>query len=315
MIKVAGIFKIMDYPDKRKIHTSPIPLLGGVAIFLSFNLGVLVSMDYNLPLKGIIYGATLIFLVGLLDDVNHIPAKYRLFIQVLSVGVLFVSGIYLKIFPFRYLNLIFTLIWIVGITNALNFLDNMDWLAVGITMVSALFFFIISNLSGDRWLGFISVSVVGSCLGFSFYNFPPAKIFLGDSGATFLGFVLASIAVMGEWSNESRIVGIVIPVLILYVLIFDMILITVLRILEGKVKNFREWLEYTGKDHFSHRLVALGFSPMRAILFVIYCCIILGSLSVFLYKISSPLVSLLSLIIVFSVSIYSLKVFYGRYLK
>ena len=315
MMKLAGIFKIMDYPNERKIHAKPIPLLGGIAIFLSFNLGVFVSMDYNIPLKGVIYGGTLIFLVGLIDDLKHIPARYRLFIQILSVGILFSCGICLKIFPFKWLNYLFTIIWVVGITNAMNFLDNMDWLAVGIAMVSSLFFFAISNLSGDRWLGFISISIAGSCLGFSFYNFPPAKIFMGDSGATFLGFILSSIAVMGEWSNESKIVGIAIPILILYILIFDMILITVLRVLEGKVKNFREWIEYTGKDHFSHRLVALGFSQTRAVLFIIYCCIVLGSVSLLVYKISSPLLALFSIIILFSITVYSLKIFYGKYLK
>jgi UDP-GlcNAc:undecaprenyl-phosphate/decaprenyl-phosphate GlcNAc-1-phosphate transferase len=315
MIKISRLLNVFDHPDKRKMHRVPTPLLGGVAIFIAFNLGVLSSMDYNVPLKGIVYGGTIIFLMGLLDAFYPVSARYRLLGQILSCVILIVSGVYLRIFPFLWLNFLFTLLWVVGITNALNFLDNMDWLASSLVMTTSAFFFILAYLSGNRWLGFLTVSLFASSLGFSFYNIPPAKIFMGDSGSTFMGFILAGIAVEGVWAQESSITGITIPVLILYILIFDMVLITVLRFAEGKVKNFREWLEYTGKDHFSHRLVALGYSPVKAVGIILYLNIILGCIAVILYRLGNPLISLLTLLIVILVSAFYIKRFYGKYLK
>jgi len=201
--------------------------------------------------------------------------------------MLIYNGIILDLFPPRttwgfWINLVFTIIWIVGITNAMNFIDGMDGLATGLSAIMATFMGIVAFQTNQPFMGWIAIAVVGSCLGFFPFNFrfkKPALIFLGDTGSTFLGFILAGLAVMGYWS-ESRIVSFANPVLIFWVLIFDMIYITVERIATGKVKTVREWIGYVGTDHIHHRLFFLLGDKWKAVSTIFLYSTILGLSSI-----------------------------------
>jgi UDP-GlcNAc:undecaprenyl-phosphate GlcNAc-1-phosphate transferase len=169
----------------------------------------------------------------------------------------------------------------VGITNAVNFFDGMDGLATGLTIIGSLSFFIVAEITGQSYLGFLTIALAGSCLGFLKFNFKPASIFLGDAGSTFLGFTLAGIAVMGNWAEKNPKVALSLPIIILSVLIFDMIYITIARVWDGRVRSFKGWVEYTGKDHLHHRLVALGFNETQTVLliYLIAACLGLGGIN------------------------------------
>lgn len=283
MIWIAHKTRALDWPNGRKLHGKPTPILGGAAIYIAFVIAVLTRWDYSAPLKGVLIGSSIVFTLGLIDDLSEVPAIARLFGQVVAAGILVDYGISIKAIPNYYLSAFVTILGVVALTNALNFLDNMDGLAAGIAAIACFSFFIIAYQTGQRWLGYLTISLMGSSIAFLIYNFKPAKIFMGDAGSTLLGFAIASFAILGEWSYYAP-VAISIPILILGIPIFDIILITVLRIKDGKVRNPKEWIEYTGTDHFSHRLVGLGLSQRGAVLFIYLCCGCLGAVAILLRK-------------------------------
>lgn len=262
---IAFRFNVLDRPKAHGIHVHPVPRLGGVAIFIAFIMGSLYRMDLSQPLKGILVGSSIIFIIGLIDDLVHLKAGIKLAGQLVACGIMmFKFHVILHVFPDDFLNSFFTALGIIGITNAVNFLDNMDGLAAGLISISSLTIFVIGYNTGQLWLGYLSMALVGACFGFLVFNLRKAHVFMGDSGSTFLGFTLASLAVMTQWSNEMP-VTLSVPLLILGVPVLDMFLITVLRIKEGKVKNLKEWIDYTGKDHFSHRVMRLGWGERGAV--------------------------------------------------
>jgi len=257
--------KILDHPKAHGIHTQPVPRLGGLAIYLAFVIGTLYRMDLSEMLKGVLVASTMVFVMGVLDDWFHVRAAVKLLWQLLACGILmFKYGVILTVFPSVAVNAFFTALGIIGLTNAVNFLDNMDGLAAGLVAISSLTIFLVAFLTRQFWLTYLSVALAGAAAGFLVFNLRRAHVFMGDAGSTFLGFTLASLAVMAEWSNHWS-VTIAVPVLILGVPILDMILITVLRIKENKVRNFREWIEYAGKDHLSHRFMRLGLGTRGAV--------------------------------------------------
>jgi len=278
--RIAAKLKILDHPNERKIHKKPIPLLGGLAIFVSYVATIIFNFNFSIELKGVVIGGTIILIIGLIDDIKHIPATWKLISQVLASSVLILYGVKLSFLPSTWWGnageVLLTVIWVVGITNAVNFFDGMDGLATGLTAICALSFFIVAQITGQSYLGFLTIALAGSCLGFLKFNFRPASIFLGDAGSTFLGFTLAGIAVMGGWAEKNPKVALSLPIIILSVLIFDMIYITIARVWDGRVRNFREWIEYTGKDHLHHRLVALGFNETQTVLLIYLIAACLG---------------------------------------
>ncbi len=279
-IRISFKFHVLDMPEKRKIHSQPVPLLGGLALSLPFLLILLViKNEFDLAILSVLLGGLIILIVGFLDDLNKLSARLRLFIQILVVVMLILNSATLTIFPKTTLGIILrcliTTLWIVGITNAMNFLDGMDGLCAGLGCIASFCFAAIAFFTNQNQIFYVSIILFGCCLGFLPHNFKPAKVFLGDSGSTFIGFILAGIAVVGVWAQD-RIVGISIPILILGVPIFDMVFTTVMRVKEGKVKNIKQWLEYAGKDHFHHRLVDLGLRPKAAVIFIYLVSICLG---------------------------------------
>jgi len=264
---------ILDHPDHRKVHNSATPLLGGIAVLIAFSFSLGANMLLEKGMLVLLCSGLIMALVGLLDDVRGISALTKLFIQILVVLFLVYHGIILDLFPPRttwgfWLNLLFTIIWVLGITNAMNFIDGMDGLAAGLSAIMAAFIGIVAFQTDQPFMGWIAIAILGSCLGFFPFNFrlqKPALIFLGDAGSTFLGFMLAGLAVMGYWS-ESRIVSFANPVLIFWILIFDMIYITVERVVSGKVRTAKEFIEYVGTDHLHHRLFYLLGDKRKAVL-------------------------------------------------
>lgn len=262
---IAFRFGILDHPKSHGIHAHPVPRLGGVALYLAFVAGALYRMDLSQMLKGVLVGSTIIFIVGLVDDIWRLRASLRLVIQMFACGIMISKyGVVLNVFPWFHLNVLLTVVGIIGLTNAVNFLDNMDGLASGLVMISSLAITYVAYKTEQFWLGYLSSALVGATAGFLMFNLRKAHVFMGDSGSTFLGFTLASLAVMADWSKHLP-VTISVSLLILGVPILDMVLITILRIKEHKVKNFRQWIDYAGKDHLSHRMMRLGLGKRGAV--------------------------------------------------
>ena len=269
-------FSILDRPDWRKIHDQPTPLLGGVAVFVAFSLALFLNNVFLPGMKSLLLGATMIFVMGLLDDVKPIPALLKFILQVaISLVVIVAGDIHLTFFyhsawaPF--VNIPLTVLWMVGLTNAMNFFDGIDGLASTISLICALFMGILAFNTDQPALGWFAVAAVGACVGFIPHNFRLGKsalIFLGDAGSTFLGFTLAGLAVLGQWSMTSQFVSLVAPVLIFGVLIFDMVYVNVSRIKNRQAKTFTELLKCVNKDHLHHRLLFLGFARKEVVFIV-----------------------------------------------
>ncbi len=270
---------ILDEPDHRKIHGNPTPLLGGAGVFLAFNLGILINGIYSVELIVILFASAMIFIVGIVDDIREIPASLKLLIQLLSAGLVISFGITVTVIPLslgligKIGNIVLTFIWIVGITNAMNFLDGMDGAAAGVGAIISFFLGLLAFLTDQPFFGWIALSMMGGCLGFLPYNFKMkerSSIFLGDGGSTFIGFVLATLAVYGHWwsGDNNPVVSFASPLLIFWILIADMTYITAHRILKGKVLNFREWIAYVGKDHLQHRLFYVLGDKRKAVFFI-----------------------------------------------
>jgi UDP-GlcNAc:undecaprenyl-phosphate GlcNAc-1-phosphate transferase len=289
--RVAPLLGPIDTPGGRKQHETPTPLMGGAAIFLGFALVMILGKDilhFSVELKGVAIGGTLVFLIGVLDDVWGLSAKIRLIGQLLSVGILYKYGVWMSFLPDTWWGhggeVLITTLWVVGITNALNFLDGLDGLATGSASINAFFFGLVALQTDQPFVMLLALSLAGSCLGFlpwNFRRFQPARIFLGDGGSNFLGLTLAGIGIIGNWGSHS-LVGLAVPILILGVPIFDTTLTTVVRIKTGQGKTFGEWIRFTGRDHFHHRLSDLGIGNRRAVLVIYIVSVWLGLASLVL---------------------------------
>lgn len=280
--RLAGALRILDIPSGRKAHMTPTPLLGGLAIYTSFLAALLANSIMDGQMVAILVGGSVLVLVGVLDDAFGLPATVKLLAQLLAVAIVIGSGISISLFSRSLFgNLIdaaLTIVWLLGITNAMNFFDGMDGLATGLAIITASFLGFFAFLSFQPYLGWFAAALVGSCLGFLPYNFRrggPALIFLGDAGSIFLGFVLAALAIKGDWA-EQNIIDIAAPVLIFWVFIYDMTFISAARILSGRVRSFHDWIAYVGRDHLHHRLAGLLGSRAKAVLMIYLISICMG---------------------------------------
>ncbi len=274
---------IVDVPDARKLHGEPTPLLGGVAVYVAFVVSLLANSILTPAVWGLLIAGTAVIVVSVIDDVRPRSASLKLGVLTGAALIVIASGTSLTLFPTQALwgqalNLLLTILWIVGITCAMNFFDGMDGMAAGLAAITSFFLGIIAFQSHQVFLGWVTAALLGSTLGFLPYNFRPGKratIFLGDAGSNFLGFILASIAVMGEWA-EHDLVNLAAPLLIFGVFIYDMVYITVERVVLGKVKNVREWIDYVGRDHLHHRMEKVLGRKEHAAFFVYALSITLG---------------------------------------
>lgn len=278
-------------PRQDRWHRTPTPVLGGVAIFAAFCLGLLVNLvifpSIAIALLEIMLVCAAIFLLGLMDDFKQLSPPAKLVGQILAATLAISLGFTTDFFSPRIENpilaqlpnILLTYIWLIGITNAFNLLDNMDGLAGGIGLIAALILSFFFWQSGDKALLTISLSIAGSVLAFLFFNFPPASIFMGDSGSLFLGFSLALLAIarQPQASNVFAVMGV--PTLLFLLPILDTTLVTFTRILRGQSPV------QGGRDHTSHRLIAFGLGERQAVLILYAVALLSGLLAALLESI------------------------------
>jgi UDP-GlcNAc:undecaprenyl-phosphate GlcNAc-1-phosphate transferase len=275
--------KILSIPNEDRWHKKPIALMGGIGIFFSFLIASLLRVELNHDILVILIGAGVSFLLGILDDIYGTHPRFKFASQLfIAIGVVY-FGVAMKILPSGWMNIALTIFWIVGLTNALNLLDNMDGLSSGVTIIAAMSIFGLSLLNGEKSIALLCLAVAGSCLGFLKYNFNPASIFMGDCGSLFLGYILAVLAIKGGWQHSSSMIATLLsPILILGVPIFDTTLVTILRLKKGRMP----WRG--GKDHSSHRLVYILRGKEKVAVLIFYILgIIAGSLGVIVKKLDS----------------------------
>ena len=273
---------LIDVPNERKIHHTPISRIGGVAIWLSTMLTFLclVFMSYyptGSLLSGILLGSSLMFLLGLIDDIYNLPAKFKLVIQLSIATLVYILGIQISTIPiFGGIDLGFwsypiTILWIVGISNALNFIDGVDGLAGSVTTINSITLAIIAlaMVPPNSIIALIGFILAGSMLAFLTYNFNPAKIFMGDSGALFSGFLLATISITGVM--KAATLAILLPFLVLAVPIVDITYSSLRRIFKGQSPFVAD------AEHIHHKLLHAGFSQKKTVGILASCAIIAGA--------------------------------------
>lgn len=274
----------VDVPASRKLHQEPMPLMGGVAIFGGAIITLLalftilpISVNLSAPqVIGMLLASGVVALVGLIDDRRNLPATAKLAGQMVGFLILVYFGIQVRLPIPLWLNLSITFLWLAGISNAINFLDNMDGLSAGISSVISSFILLLSIFNGQYLVASVAAAILGSCLGFLRYNFHPARIFMGDAGALFLGFLLAVLGLQLRFPDNVNAVTWMVPVFILGLPIFDTTLVVISR-LRRRVNPFTT----AGKDHVSHRLVELGFSQREAVLILYLITGVFGMIGLF----------------------------------
>jgi UDP-GlcNAc:undecaprenyl-phosphate GlcNAc-1-phosphate transferase len=281
---IAPRLGVVDQPSARKVHTKPVPLLGGVAIFGAVMLAlVFLGEKRNFDqFVSILLAASLVSFLGLWDDRWGLGPAPKLIGQFVAALLLVVSGIHVDL-PYTppWADVAITLLWLVGVTNAFNLLDNMDGLSGGVAAIAATFFVLMSAFSGQYLVGALSAAVLGACIGFLIYNYNPASIFMGDSGALFLGFLLAAIAIKLRFPDNVTFVTWMIPVLVLGLPLFDTALVIISRLRRGLNP-----LTTPGKDHVSHRLVAMNMTQREAVLTLYLVGGALGVIAIFVTQAS-----------------------------
>ncbi|MCA9873308.1 MAG: undecaprenyl/decaprenyl-phosphate alpha-N-acetylglucosaminyl 1-phosphate transferase [Anaerolineales bacterium] len=274
--KAAVSLGFVDAPARRKLHSTPIPLMGGVAIFAGAMIAILFfAGQLARSVTGVGLALSLVAVVGLIDDRRALPAWVKLGSQFLAFLILAYFGVRVQLPIPEFLNYALTFVWLAGISNAINFLDNMDGLSAGVSAVAASFMLLL-GLQNDQFLvSSLAAAILGSCLGFLRYNFSPAQIFMGDAGSLFLGFSLALLGIQLRFPANVSFVTWMVPVFILGLPIFDTTLVVVSRLRRGVSPNT------AGKDHVSHRLVRLGYSQREAVLVLYLVSGIFGMIALF----------------------------------
>ncbi len=260
-------YGIVDAPGERKTHDRPVPLLGGAAILGGMCAALCVNPYVAWGSLPLLLGAAAMLALNLADDISGLSAKVRFTAEIVIAIVVVVLGVRVSFLPhgtaWTVLEGIITVLWLVGVANALNYLDGMDGLAAGSTAICGTFLAIMLAGAGQYQLAALSAALAGSSIGFLPHNFSRSKMFLGDAGSTFLGFLAAGIAVTGNWASGST-ARICVPLLIFGVPILDMLLTTVTRFGSGKVRTPAEWLSYAGEDHIHHRLARARLGRLGA---------------------------------------------------
>ncbi len=262
VVRVATALDFVDKPQSQKMHSTPTPMLGGIAIYLGL-VAVLAFSDMQpfRELIGILTGMTIVMIVGLIDDRYGTPPWVRLLAEAVAGLVLVWSGIEAHLFENETYNVILTVVWVIGICNAINLQDNMDGLAAGLATVAAGSFFVLAVVEELGLVASLAAATLGACVGFLYYNFNPARLFMGDTGSLLLGFVLAVLGIKLEFVGRPLSVTWIIPVIILGIPVFDTTLVVLSRIRRGLP------IYQGGKDHTSHRLVSvIGMTHARAVM-------------------------------------------------
>ena len=284
--KLADMMGAIDVPqDGRRMHTRPVPRLGGLAIFAGFLMAVLClrlfsdMLPITMPLRGMLIGSIFIIVVGVIDDVLRLPAWIKFIVQFVAAVIVVWHGLRIEFFtnPFDADNFIrlgalsapISVLWIMGMTNAVNWIDGLDGLSVGVSTIGSVSIFIVAAIHGEPLICLLMAALAGASLGFLPYNINPAKMFVGDTGATFLGFVLSSVAIMGLF-KFSTMISFAVPFLVLGLPLFDFLFVIVRRVASGKSPAVAD------RKHVHHRLIDMGFSQKQAVTILYAVSAILG---------------------------------------
>jgi UDP-GlcNAc:undecaprenyl-phosphate GlcNAc-1-phosphate transferase len=289
--RVALSLGVVDHPNDRKVHTDPTPYLGGMAIIVAFALAVIVgawARGLNLggpvlEVAAILGGGLVLAAMGLWDDLRVVPGWIKVPLEILAGLGLYFAGVEASLTGIPALDLIVTLAWVVGITNAVNYLDNMDGLSAGVSAIAAAYFAALAALSGQVLVAGLSAALAGCALGFLWHNRPPAKIFMGDAGSLFIGFLLAALGLKLRFANIQQVTFFV-PVAVLAIPILDALMVSVSRVMRGLSP-----IE-PGKDHISHRLVKVGIPHTAAVGLIWFAAATSGWLGVVIAY-STPLIA------------------------
>lgn len=286
--KLAKKIGAIDIPkDKRRMHTDSVPLIGGLAIFLGFLVSTVFFAEIDIKIIAILSGALIMVVLGVFDDKYALGAKFKLMIQIIAAVIPVIAGVRIEriILPFLksggiefgWLAYPITILWIVALTNAVNLIDGLDGLAAGVSAIASFSMFLIALMQGNYVIAVMSAALVGACCGFLPYNFSPASIFMGDTGSTFLGFVMASLSVLGLFKIHA-IISFAVPFIAFGIPIFD----TSFAIFR-RIKEHRPIMS-PDRGHLHHRLVDMGFSHKQAVLIIYAICIVLGAVAVLSFK-------------------------------
>lgn len=281
VIKIAFQFGFIDQPEARKVHSKPMPRIGGLAVFLAVGIGFLLSDIVDAKVTGILVGAGIILITGLIDDRYQIKALYKLGGQMLAVVAVIGSGLSIEIlsvpgvgkFELGIFGVAFTFIWMIGIINAINLIDGLDGLATGVSIIIFATFAYMAFAAGTELILTFSILLMSAGLGFLVYNFNPAKIFLGDTGSMFFGYGIAVLSVLGLYKSVA-LFSLIVPILILGVPVFD----TLFAIIRRRVKGTPVYLP--DKAHLHHRLLQTGLSHKRSVLSIYGISILFGLLAI-----------------------------------
>lgn len=272
----------VDVPkDNRRMHKTPIPRLGGLAIFLGFMISILLFAEKTPQFNSILLGAVVIVVLGVVDDITPLPAKLKFVVQIAAALIPTLNGVTIKVLsnpnlfsdnPYWNMGMLsipVTVLWIVAITNAVNLIDGLDGLAIGVSAISATTVLVIALLVSEMQVAVVMAALVGACVGFMPYNMNPAKMFMGDTGATFLGFILACMSVEGLFKSWA-IISFAVPFLILGLPIFDTAFAFIRRIAHGQSPMQPD------RSHIHHRLIDMGLDQKQAVATLYVISTILG---------------------------------------
>ena len=261
----------MDVPgEARRVHDHPIPRMGGLAIFLGFIVSMLLFVDITQEVRGILLGSIIIVITGVIDDIISLRAWTKFLIQILSAVIAVLHGVVINVVSnpnvfssqeaivLGWLAIPLTVLWIVGITNSVNLIDGLDGLAVGVSTISCVTILVVALLVPEPNVALIVAALAGACIGFMPYNLNPAKIFMGDTGSTFLGYMLATVSIMGLFKFYA-VISFAVPFLILGLPIFDTANAIIRRVAAGRSPMSPD------RGHVHHKLIDMGFNQKQAV--------------------------------------------------
>jgi UDP-GlcNAc:undecaprenyl-phosphate GlcNAc-1-phosphate transferase len=298
--KVAHQYKILDYPDQKlKQQEKPIPYLGGIIIYFAFISPVSLLFPFNKKLLGILFASSILLIVGLFDDLKALTPIIKLLFQIIATFILIRSGIMINLtFLNPWVNQILSFIWIISMINAINIIDIMDGLATSITALAAMTIFVISLYNQQFLISILSISLAGALFGFLKFNWEPAKIYLGDSGSMFIGMVIGSLTILGDYSRYNDL-AFISGFLILAIPIFDMIYVMILRVIHKRSPFIGS------RDHFALRLKKkLKLTNSRTVCIIFAAQMVLAGMVIFNFftTIQMTIISTLSVVIIFTLA-------------
>ena len=306
----------VDVPrDNRRMHNHPIPRMGGLAIFFGFILSALIFVPLDAPLRGMLLGAVIIVILGIFDDIYALPALPKLLVQIAAAAVAVLMGNQIEVlsnpnifssnpyWDLGFLSIPISVFWIVGITNAVNLIDGLDGLACGVSTISSMTLLVIALVASEPNVAILMAALAGGCLGFLPYNMNPAKIFMGDTGSTFLGYILAVVSIQGLFKFYT-IISFAVPFLMLGLPIFDTCFAFIRRIAHGQSPM------HADRSHVHHRLIDMGFNQKQAVAVLYVVSAILG-LSAVVLTTSGPVKAMLLLLALCFAGAISALIFMG----